>query len=625
MFKKFSKQKWRKFFFTATLRLLVLFFLLTPVLPFAPASASASEAGGEYVIKLSNTGNYGRLLDVAQNINRKFLGNKNSQFQNIYTFTSDYGPTYLKIFLAGNFDYLELQTGLQADTVFVNDPGFTSDAQNTDKQWGLAKAGFSDAWQKTTGSETNIVAIIDTGIDQTHEDLQAIKYLPGFNFLSGQAIAPGTDSDDNGHGTLVTGVLGATVNNGLGIAGTNWKISVMPLKTLDALGKGNASDLAQAVVWAADHGAQFINLSVGGVGFGQDTTLANAITYAFNKNIVIVAAAGNDVAVTGGNLDLSPVFPICDDNNFNMVIGVAATDQNDTKPEFSNYGKNCIDVTAPGKRILSTINFDPLSKKPSRNSYAYASGTSLAVPFVVGEAALIKSLYPLATNIQIRDRIITTADPVDNLSLVHCGGSSCRGLLGAGRVNVFKSLRTAIEPEFMEGDLVKVTDLNGEVYQIVGGQKRLVSAFVYNQRFSGAAFKTGGFNQLSAFPEGPYVTPTDGTLVKYDKSPTVYIIQSGKKLPLTYAVFQQRKLSFAGIGTLSFPEMDSWLTGNFYPPAEGTLLKTARSKTVYWVIGEVLHPINYNFFAYKGLGIFPILTVPDKDIEGFAKGEAYIR
>ena len=90
-----------------------------------------------------------------------------------------------------------------------------------------------------------------------------------------------------------------------------------------------------------------------------------------------------------------------------MVIGVAATDQNDLKPDFSNYGKNCIDVDAPGKRILSTINFDPLTQKPAPNSYAYGSGTSLAVPFVVGQAALIKSLYPTATNIQIRDRIIS--------------------------------------------------------------------------------------------------------------------------------------------------------------------------------------------------------------------------
>ena len=158
---------------------------------------------------------------------------------------------------------------------------------------------------------------------------------------------------------MVTGVLGATANNGLGVVGTNWQISIMPVKALDSIGQGDAATLAQAIVWAADNGAQFINLSVGGVGFGHDTTLANAVSYAFNKNVVIVAAAGNDLKVTGESLDQNPVFPICDDNNYNMVIGVAATDQNDQKADFSNYGHNCIDVSAPGKRILSTISIDP--------------------------------------------------------------------------------------------------------------------------------------------------------------------------------------------------------------------------------------------------------------------------
>ena len=180
--------------------------------------------------------------------------------------------------------------------IVFNDPGFTQDPQNIDKEWGLAKAGFVDAWQKTTGSKNNIVAVIDTGVDATHQDLQSISYVPGFDFVNKQAIPVGADSDDNGHGTLVAGILGATANNGIGIVGTNWQISVMPIKALDSKGKGDADTLAQAIVWATDNGAQFINLSVGGVGFGHDTTLSNAITYAFNKNVLIVAAAGNDVA-----------------------------------------------------------------------------------------------------------------------------------------------------------------------------------------------------------------------------------------------------------------------------------------------------------------------------------------
>ncbi|MDQ3018351.1 MAG: S8 family serine peptidase, partial [bacterium] len=115
---------------------------------------------------------------------------------------------------------------------------------------------------------------------------------------------------------------------------------------------------------------------------------------------------------------------------------MTAADVNDLKPDFANYGKACVDVSAPGKRILSTINHDPATGGVSSDSYAYASGTSLAVPFVSAQAALLKSLYPFASNRQIRDRIISTADNIDMLNLSQCSGKSCVGFLGKGRINV---------------------------------------------------------------------------------------------------------------------------------------------------------------------------------------------
>jgi hypothetical protein len=604
--------------------LLVLSFLAAycPAPVLAKTSAQTNQS---YTIKLSAAKYYGRLSTVGLNINRLFAGNKTAQFQNVYSFESADSLSFLQNYLSGDFAYLENDQKIAAAGIVLNDPGFTVDPQNIDKQWGLAKAGFVDAWQKTTGSKSNIVALIDTGVDATHQDLKSINYVAGYNFVSKQAILVGSDSDDNGHGTMVAGILGATANNGIGIAGTNWQISIMPIKALDSTGKGDAATLAQAIVWAVDHGAQFINLSVGGAGFGHDTALADAVTYAFNKNVVIVAAAGNDVAATGEDLDDNPVFPVCDDNNYNMVIGVAATDQNDLKADFSNYGKNCIDVDAPGKRILSTINFDPLTQKSAPNSYAYGSGTSLAVPFVVGQAALIKSLYPTATNIQIRDRILNTADPIDDLNLTQCGGSSCRGLLGAGRINVVNSLQTAISQDFSEGDLVKVTDLDGAIYEILGGQKRLVSPFVFNQRFSTSTVQSALSDQLASYPEGAYVTPIDGTLVKFDQSPAVYIIQNGQKLPVTLQVFLQRGFSFKNVNTLSYEELNSWTTGSFLPPPDGSLVKAAGNKTIYWVIGQVLHPVNYAFFVNRDLEIFPIMQVAAADISGYPQGEAYIR
>jgi hypothetical protein len=512
---------------------------------------------------------------------------------------------------------------LTAQAIYVNDPGFTADYQNIDKEWGLVKAGFTQAWMETTGSSSVTVAIIDTGIDATHQDLQAINLVPGYNFITNAPIVGRVNSDDNGHGTLVAGVLAATANNGIGIAGTNWQVSVMPLKALDNSGKGDSAVVSQSIIWAADHGAKIINLSLGGVGFDHDTTLANAISYAFNKNIVIVSAAGNDVAKTGGNLDLNPVFPICDDNGVNMIIGVAATDQNDLKADFSNYGKNCIDVSAPGKRILSTINYDPVTQQPSPNSYAFGSGTSLAVPFVSGEAALIWALHPELTNTQVRDRIIRTADPIDMLNISQCNGASCSGMLGTGRINVKNALDFKNDaPSIQEGDIVQSAG-NSVVYQIVGGQKRPVSSFVQNQRFSGGTVKIVPQIQLSAYPEGPYATPSEGTLVKGIQDDTIYIISQGIKLPITYQVFLQRKLSFSNVNTVSFPEMNSWVTGNFLPPQEGTLIKTRNNKTIYWTVGGSLHPVSLNFYTRQGLKIFPIMTVSDQEIKNYPKGESY--
>ena len=609
-----------KKFISKLVLLAVAAISVAPVL--ALANNPIPQSGGSYTIQLKSAADYGQLLLVAKNIHHLIFSNKQPQFSNIYTFDSADSLGTLSAIL--KYKYLEPQKKLQTAGVMVNDPGFTTNSLDIDKEWGLVKAGFDQAWQKTTGSQNNIVAVIDTGIDETHQDLKSVNFFTGFNFLSQQQILPGSNTDDNGHGTLVAGVLGATANNGLGVVGTNWQISLMPIKALDSSGQGDAGVLAQAIVWAADHGAQFINLSVGGIGFGHDTTLANAVSYAFNKNVLIVAAAGNDLNTTGQSLDTNPVFPICDDNNYNMVIGVAATDQNDQKLDFSNYGHNCIDVTAPGKRILSTISLDPVTKKSAPNSYAYASGTSLAVPFVVGQAALIRALYPTATNIQIRDRIISTADHIDIYNQAQCGGGSCAGLIGSGRINVLASIQTAIAQNFSDGDLIKVSDL-GVVYNIVGGQKRLVSPFVFNQRFVDSALKTGTSAQIASYPEGPYLTPLDGTLVKFDNSQTVYNIQNGQKLPVTYQVYMQRGMNLKKVNTLSFAELSSWPTGNFLPPTDGTLVRGLRGPAVFWVVGQSLHPINYGFYMDRGLNIFPLMMVPDSDIKSFPQAEAYIR
>ncbi len=577
----------------------------------------------KYIVKLSPDAGSGLLKNYGKNIQEVNFFSEN--FRNIFTFSSVLPISNLQDRLGDKIDYIEQDFQVKTSSVYINDPGFTVDYQNIDKQWGLVKAGFVEAWSQTVGSGSTTVAIIDTGVDTTHEDLQNVQLVDGYNFLTNTPITGRFNSDDNGHGTLVAGVLGAGANNGIGIAGTNWQISIMPLKVLDKTGKGDASAVSQAIIWAVDHGAKIINLSFGGIGFDHDVTLSNAISYAFAKNTLIVAAGGNDVAKSGGNLDQNPVFPICDDNGLNMVIGVGATDQNDLKADFSNYGKGCVDVMAPGKRILSTINFDPVTNKSAPNSYAYASGTSLAVPFVAGEAALIWALKPNLTAIQVRDRIIRSAENIDTINLSQCGGFSCEGLLGAGRINVKKALEAQTDsPVFSEGDLVE-SFTGGLVYQIIGGQKRPVSAFVRTQRFAGIGVKAATDVELSAYPEGSYAAPLDGTLVKNLQDGTVYTIDKGLKLPVTYLVFKQRGFSFQNVNVVSYPELNSWVSGNFLPPIEGTLVKAAKKKTIFWVVGQTLHPINFQFYKDRGLNIFPVLTVPDADLAGFPKGEAFIR
>lgn len=508
------------------------------------------------------------------------------------------------------------------DAFFPNDPGFSKNGANIDKQWGLIKANFPQAWTKTTGSKKVIIAVIDTGLDGTHEDFQGAKLKTGYNVLTHKSMSGRSNSDDNGHGTLITGVIAAVADNDQGVAGAAFDVSIMPIKALNSSGSGSSSAIAEAIIWAADHKADVINLSLGGMGFAHDKVLANAITYAFEKNVVIVAAAGNDVAITGGNLDKEPVFPICNDNGKNMIIGVTATDVNDLKPTFANYGKACVDVSAPGRRILSTINHDPATGADSPDSYAYASGTSLAVPLVSAQAALLKSLYPNATNRQIRDRILSTAVNIDNLNLSQCAGQSCKGYLGAGRIDVAKSLEEQII-NIADGDVVQVQGTNN-FYYINGGKKQSIIPFVRSQRFAFAKIKTVPASELETFPEGSYAEPTDGTLVKSPNESSVYMMQNGLRSPVTYQVFTMRGYKFSDVVTLTNVEVGSWVVGSFVAPPDGTIIRSKTNQTIYWVVNGSIHPVNYKFYIDRGLNVFPVIYTSDNDISKFPKGNPYI-
>ncbi len=162
-------------------------------------------------------------------------------------------------------------------------------------------------------------------------------------------------------------------------------------------------------------------------------------------------------------------------------------------------------------------------------------------------------------------------------------------------------------------------------YYINGGKRQLITPFVRNQRFADVQPILATLNDLDAFPEGSLAEPNDGTLIKTPNDDTVYYMSQGLRLPITYQVFLMRDLSFTKVRTLSLTEVNSWILGSFLTPPEGTLVRTTTNPTVYWTVGGVLHPINYQFWVDKGLSVFPVIFVAEQDLLKYPKGDAYIR
>jgi thermitase len=244
----------------------------------------------------------------------------------------------------------------QPELLVPNDP-------DVQKQWALIQIEALKSWQITTGKPEILVAVLDTGIDQSHEDLGG-KVVAEVNFTDSP-----TPHDIYGHGTHIAGIISANSNNGVGISGVVPECRLMNIKIADDKGKCQPSALAEGIVWASDNGANVINISVG---FREPSSeLANAIDYAWERGAVLTVAAGNHGTEC-------PVYPAYYEN----CIAVAATRQDGTLAPLSNYGI-WVDVAAPGFNIYSTL---------PDNGYDYKTGTSFATAYVSGLAALLFSL-----------------------------------------------------------------------------------------------------------------------------------------------------------------------------------------------------------------------------------------
>jgi len=249
------------------------------------------------------------------------------------------------------------------------------------------------AWEMTQGESSVTIAVLDTGLDMDHPDIKNKLASRGKDFINNDDDA----TDDHWHGTHVAGIAAADTNNGLGIAGVAWNCKVLPVKVADKDGMGFYSTLIEGLVWAADQNVQVINMSMGGEEAAD--SLRSAVKYVYDKNVVIVASAGNE-----GNYVL---YPAAYDD---YCLAVAATNYSDEVTTWSNAGPQ-VDVAAPGDNILSLI--PTWYFGPNFLPYAYASGTSMSAPHVAGFAALIKSLKPWLTVSQVMNVIRYSSDDVN--------------------------------------------------------------------------------------------------------------------------------------------------------------------------------------------------------------------
>lgn len=500
-------------------------------------------------------------------------------------------------------EYAETDQPVQALAITTNDPFFTLDSSHEDLQWYLSKSRITDAWNFSKSDSSVIVAVVDTGIHAGHIELNDGRVVGGYDAVTGQVIFANANSDDNGHGTSVAGIIGAIPNNDRGIAGIAWNLQLMPIKALQADGTGELSAVAAGIVWAADNGADIINLSLGGSSFINGKVLADAITYAYDRGAFIVAAAGNDQKQQGINLDQEPAYPVCADNGRNMVFGVAATDVNDQRAPFSDYGFNCIDISAPGKRILTTAY---LPEDPSNNVLIYGSGTSLAAPIVAGVAALIKSANPEFTNLDIQNALSRTADDIYPVNQTSCALTSCNGFLGKGRVNAL----AAVRPEPIEDASMVRENSTGNIYIVAGGLKRLITNFVFNQRgfkASNVTAEVGG--QLRSYTTGSVLLPLEATLIKSASNPTVYVVHGDLIRPVSYTTFQARGYNFGAVRTVPEEEMSMFPAGSWYWPPDGTAVMVEGNPLVYVIDKQLARPATLFGFLSRKLSFARVVTI----------------
>jgi len=364
---------------------------------------------------------------------------------------------FLIVVLALSVKELRVQERIPNDPYLYSKESW---GQSYEDQWGHRKIGLTpmglgtSAWDIETGEKNPVVvAFIDSGLDYIHPEIARnnvwintkeiagnridddkngyLDDIMGWNFMEGN----NNPWDNDGHGTFTAGIIAATMNNGEGIAGINRGVKIMPLRALNFLGRGSASHIVQAMVYAADNGARIVNLSIEQLEHEKSRALQWAVDYAYKKGVLIVVASGNQ------GRDTATISP----SGLNNVLTVAATDTQDKRMGFSNWGKY-IRISAPGEEVLSlrARRTDLLLMAGGKDykagraflgpdaKYYHATGSSFSSPFVAGVASLILAKNPRLTAEQVERMLLMSADDIE--------APGWDQLTGYGRLNARKAL-----------------------------------------------------------------------------------------------------------------------------------------------------------------------------------------
>lgn len=398
---------------------LLSFFIMEPDQAKAANNQITSEETSEYIIKLSSP-TRARAVSYLHNNEDPNLSVIESNRQHLLVkLPANPDPDLLDDLAADPaVEYIEPNLRLRKASDWTKDPRF-------EEQWGLRAVQAPEAWHEGGSTEQVTVAVLDTGVDYTHPDLaNRVDVQNGYNYIDGNFDV----MDDDGHGTHVAGIIAAELNS-IGIAGVsgNANVKILPLKVLDDQGNGTMYDVSFAIMDAVDKGADVINLSLSGErGREEPKMLQEAIAYALDQDVVVVAAAGND----GQRVERYVPASI------SGVIAVSAVDEEMELSKFSNYGSE-ISFAAPGEEILSTY---------LHGRYVYASGTSQAAPFVSGTIALMKAAEPQLGIQEIEERLQRTA--------IDLGRKGPDEKYGYGLVNAYGALQ---EEEVSDAELRRIS------------------------------------------------------------------------------------------------------------------------------------------------------------------------